>query len=1068
MNRKYIFGIMIFVFAALFAWAQTKAGTLSGTITDPSGKAVPNAVVTITNASTGTSQRVVTGTDGTFMVAVPPGSYKVEVETAGFKRTTAEAVQVTAGTGARITAQLQAGATAEVVQLNADAIETQDSPTDIQRGYGQAPLETLPIFDRNYEQLFNLMPGVTPPLSSADADLGVTFDPQRSRQFNTDGLPAYANDPTEEGSTLREPFTGVLTMQVTPDTDIRELQETTSNYSADSGFAAGSIDNVFSRPGTTGFHGQLYGFESNDFMQDRNPFNVPSNPSSLLHYWQAGAGVGGQIVPDHTFFYANYEGTIFHDDNVQLATVPTNSMLFGNFSALGTPIYDPLSGTATGALRTSFLGGIIPISQINPLALGILSALPAPNLPGTVNNLSSVVPFSDNSSVANARLDQHFSNNFSAFLSYGFSYFNGTQGSLYGPIVGGPTSDALRNDHAALNLVGNHHGIIAELRFSYNRYRNAVVPTDTLGSLSPLLGSYGFTSMPTINIQGFGTLGELPNLPNKMIDNTYEGAANIHWTRGIQDLRFGTDIRALQSNGFTNYPLGPNGSLYFGPGPTLSSELAPYSLLGSTYANSLAAFLTGSPVAAGAFSYSSTPTYRQMQYGTYVADGLRLTSRLTVELGLRWDVFGPPSTQFNNGAMVYYPYSGNVVYSSGGGGTYDLKDFAPRVGVAFRPLERTVIRASYGIEYFPEPFTLSGINEAGVGTQMGLINGSYTTVPLAIPTLPTAVPERLGAVVAAPTIPLTVRPTGVWENPYTHNYFFMIQQDITHGILLDASYVGNLGRELPYVTPLNVALPGTGVAGLPFTSQLPVTGEGTGLTSNYNALQVNLTKRLSRGIGMSVAYTWSKADDYGTYLLDPFDRAANYGPADWDRTQMLTLSHTFDVPFGTGSHHLNSGVVGEILAGWQLNGMFEFGTGTPYSVLASPVSCDCAGVASVFAAPVGPTSTINGQATFNPALFTEPTPGTFGTAARNLYRGPGFTNYNLALSKAFRVSEQAKIEFRGEAINLLNNVNYGNPIANLASPAFGTPTLFGSGIGGTGLVNGFAPRTFLVGARFLF
>jgi hypothetical protein len=1084
MNRKCILGVMMFVFSALLAWAQT--GTLSGTITNPDGKPVPGAVLTITNVTTGTSQRVVTGTDGNFMVALPPGSYKVEVETTGFKRMTAEAVQITAGTGARITAQLVAGPVTEVVQINADAVDIQDTPPAIQRGFGQAPLQTLPVFDRNYEQLFNLMPGVTVPLSSVDAALGITFDPQRSRQFNTNGLPAYANNTTEEGTTLREPFTGVLTMQITPNTDIRELQETTSNYPADSGAAAGSINNVFSRPGTTGLHGELFGFYSGSYFQASNAFNtVASNVSSLLHWWQAGGSVGGQIVPDHTFLYGNYEGTLYNNGNAQLATVPTNAMLFGNLSSFGTPIYNPSTGTPAGALRNPYFGGIIPINQINPLAFGILAALPAPNLPGTVNNLSTVVPFRDNSSVANGRLDHHFSPNYSGFLSYGFSYFNATQGSVFGPIVGGPTSSALRNQHATVGAVGNYKGIIGEARFTYNRYRNAVDPTNQLGLLSPLLGSFGFTSMPTINIQGFGTLGELPYLPNKMIDNTYQGAANIHWTRGIQDIRFGTDILATQANGFTNYPFGPNGTLYFGPGPTLPAVIAPYISLGSIYPNSLAAFLTGSPVASGIFSYSATPTYRQMLYGTYFADGIRLTSRLTVELGVRWDIFGPTSSRYNNGAMVYNPTAGTITYSSGGGGSYDLRQVAPRIGVAYRPLEHTVIRASYGMYYFPVPNSFAGINQTGVGTQAGLIDGSYTTVPFSIPALPTRFPEPPGATVASPTIPLIAQTTGVFENPYTHNYFFMAQQDFTHGILIDASYVGNVARELPFYQSLNIAPPGTGPAGLPFatvspitglpflpnTSLSPVTELGTGLTSNYNSLHVNLTKRLSRGLGVSVAYTWSKVLDYGTYQLNPFDRAANYGAADWDRTQMLTLSHHFDVPFGTGSHHLNHGWMGEALAGWQLNGMFQWGTGTPYSVLASTVSCNCPGVGAAFAAPVGPNlgSFINGNSTFNPALFTAPVPNTFGPAARNTYRGPSFNDYNLALSKAFRVAEQAKVEIRGEAINLANSFNHGNPIANLASPDFGTSTALGSGLGsGSSLVNGFAPRTFLVGARFLF
>jgi hypothetical protein len=544
-----------------------------------------------------------------------------------------------------------------------------------------------------------------------------------------------------------------------------------------------------------------------------------------------------------------------------------------------------------------------------------------------------------------------------------------------------------------------------------------------------------------------------------MIDNTYEGSANFHWARGIQDLRFGTDIRALQSNGFTNFPFGPGGSLFFGPGTTLSAQLAPFSPAAGTYYNSIAAFLTGAPVASGVFAFSSVPTYRQNQYSGFVADTIRLTPRFTVELGLRYDVFSPVTTRFGTGALIYNPATGNTIFGSGST-DYDLNNWAPRVGVAFEPFERTVVRASYGIYYFPIPFMLSGLNQAGVGNQFGLINGSFAVSPFAVPALPAPIAGVTpGTVISAPAIPLNVR-NGV-ETPYTQNYFFMLQHDFTHGMLFDASYVGNIGRQLPYIQALNVAAPGTGLAGLPFTGPVGVNQVGTGLTSNYNALQVNMTKRLSRGVGLSVAYTWSKALDYGTTLLNPFDRAANYGPADWDRTQMLTLSHTFNVPFGTGTHHLNSGVMGEILAGWQLNGMFNWGTGTPYSVLAPATACGCPGVAAVFAVPTGPS--INGQASFNPAFFAAPPAGTLGSPARNAYRGPDFDTYNLSLFKSFQVSERAKFEFRGEAFNIFNTAAYGNPIANLGSPSFGAPSLLS-----TSLVNGLAPRTFLVGARLLF
>ena len=1056
MNRKFVLGIMIFLLGAIFAWGQ--AGTLSGTITDPSGKPVPNSVITITNTATNASQKAVSGPDGSFRVSLPPGTYKVEFETSGFKHVTANSVEVSAGANAQLNSKLETGAPVEVVQLKGDATEAQDTPPEIERDYSQTPVQSLPIFDRNYGQLIDLMPGVTPPLTEYDSNFGITADPQRSRQFHTNGLPSYANDHTQDGDSVREPFTGDLSIQVAPNEGVRELLVTTSNYRADSGFGSGSIDNVFSRPGTNGLHGSLYGFHSDDFLQARNPISIGSY-ASPLHWWQAGAGVGGAIIPDRTFFFANYEGTLYHDGAVQLGTVPTASMLTGNFSGLGATIYNPFSGSPSGSFRTPLAGGIIPARMINPVSLAILSALPAPNLPGVTNNFVSTIPFTDNSNVLTARLDHRFSNNVTGFLDYGFSYFNANQSSFFGPAAGGSTSSALRNDHAAISLLGNRHGLIGELRFTYNRYRNAVTPTDLTSSLNPVLAANGFTSLPTINIAGLGTLGEAPNLPNKMIDNTYEGSANFQWVRGRHDVRFGTDIRALEANGFTNYPFGPNGTLFFGPGATLSAESAALAPVTATYFNSLAAFLTGAPVANGVFAYSTTPTYRQNQYAGFVLDTIRLTPRFTVELGVRYDVFSPVTTRFGAAALLYNPATGNAIYSNGST-QYDLDNWSPRVGIAFRPFEHTVVRGSYGIYHFPVPFLLSAINPAGAGVQNGLINGSFVPVSFAVPPVPAqAAGVTPGTVVPAPNIPLNVQ-SGI-ETPYTQNYYVMVQQDMTHGVLFDVSYVGNVGRQLPFTQALNVAAPGTGLNGLRFTGPVGVNEVGTGLTSNYNALQVNLSKRFSHGVGFTVAYTWSKALDYGATLLDPFSRPANYGPSDWDRTQMLTLSHTFDIPIGAGTHVLNEGVVGHALGGWRLNGMFNWGTGTPYSILAPPTGCNCPGLPAVFAMSTG--APINGQASFNPALFTAPASGTLGIASRNAYRGPDFTAYNLSLFKQFRVAEHANFEIRGEAFNLFNSPAFATPVANLGSPSFGNPSLLS-----TSLVNGLGPRTFLLGARFLF
>jgi len=293
----------------------------------------------------------------------------------------------------------------------------------------------------------------------------------------------------------------------------------------------------------------------------------------------------------------------------------------------------------------------------------------------------------------------------------------------------------------------------------------------------------------------------------------------------------------------------------------------------------------------------------------------------------------------------------------------------------------------------------------------------------------------------------------------------MIQQAAPAGIALDVAYVGNVTRELPFIRAINVALPGTGIQGLPFAANgltASIFNEGNGLTSNYNALQINLTKHLSKGASFAVAYTFSKALDYGTVLIDPFTLRNNYGPANWDRQHMLTISHVFDLPFGTGTDRWNQGIVGKILGNWQINGLFQYATAIPYTILSDPLSCACPGIPAIFA-NAAPGANINGQASFNPALFSSPAAG-FGTLGRNSTRGPDFTVYNLSLFKSFPVRENTKVELRVEAYNILNSSQYSNPYSNVSLNNFGQAT-------GSSLLNGLfggGGRLFLLGARVLF
>ena len=426
-----------------------------------------------------------------------------------------------------------------------------------------------------------------------------------------------------------------------------------------------------------------------------------------------------------------------------------------------------------------------------------------------------------------------------------------------------------------------------------------------------------------------------------------------------------------------------------------------------------------------------------------------------LEFGLRYDIFSPVQSFQPGGATVFNPVT-NTSSPTGANGTgnslsrYDYNNVAPRMGLVFRPMNRFVVRAGYGFLYFPAPFSLTPFNPAALSVQSGLAGGlGFTT--FTTPIVPTP-----GATAA--NTPYHFGPR-TYATPYLQTYSAMLQGDLGNGFLLDVGYVGNTGRQLPYNNVL-AGLPGTGLAGLPIPGRTAASYNlAPGTTSNYNSGQVNLTKRFAAGLSLTGAYTFSKALDYGYNLLNPFSRSGNYGPADWDRTHILSVTHDWRLPFGVSRKYFQSGWAARLLGDWEMTGIIRWATGNPYTVTADPLACACLGVAAVPAAASGSTSAFNGTASFNPALFGAPAAGTFGTASRNSFRGPDFFTYNAALFRNFAFTENTKLELRGEVYNVTNTSNPRNPVSNLSSPGFGNSI---------GNLNGLAGRQFQVAARLLF
>jgi hypothetical protein len=435
----------------------------------------------------------------------------------------------------------------------------------------------------------------------------------------------------------------------------------------------------------------------------------------------------------------------------------------------------------------------------------------------------------------------------------------------------------------------------------------------------------------------------------------------------------------------------------------------------------------------------------------YLQDTLNLWQRVYLELGVRYDLYTPYRTRFASGSFAYNPATNSM--QSGFEPNWDYNNIAPRVGVAIRASDRFVIRGGYGLYYFPSPIGQTALNQMQMGTQMGMA-GTFGAVPF-------QVPQGNGNGNSngngAANLPVAVGGTDV-RTPYVQTMSALVQADMGAGFLFDAGYMGTRGRQLPYQRVL-AAMPGTGMNGIPgsaFGRTAQTSEIANGANNNYNALQASLTKRMSGGLAMSASYTWSRTMDTGYSLLNPFDRNANYAPADFDRTHILAISHMWRLPFGMGSRYATDGVLSRVLGNWDLNGIMRWASGTPYTVTTSPLFCNCPGVSAVPANYVGQGS-LASETSFNPGLFETPSSG-FGSLGRNAIRGPEMFNYNLSLFRNFAIRENMKMELRGEAYNLTNTPNYVNPVSSLGQPGYGTSTQLFNGMGG---------RQFQVAARFL-
>lgn len=1064
-----LLGLMLLLEASRLQ-AQVLYGTIVGTVTDQSGAVVPNADVSAMNPQTGETRDVKSDSAGRYTIGnVVPGTYDVRVTAPGFQQVTTKGMTATINTVTRVDVQMQLGSQTQEVSVSATAAALQTDKSDTHTELNPQEMANLPLPNyRNFQSLFSLVPGATPPVFTNS----ITDTPQRPLSTNMNGTNRNNNNTRVDGAADVFVWLPHATLYVPPEETIETVNITTGSFDAEQGMAGGSAVTITTKSGTNQFHGVAFAYWDNNALEARNYFYYGNGTPFSLHNID-GATLGGPIVKNKLFFFASWEGTRERTNYSALSTVPTAAERQGDFSALGTAIYNPATGDASGKGRTTFPNNVVPASAFNPISLKLQDLLPMPNQPGTTNNyFSSGTQALDRDNI-DAKIDWNRTENHHIFGKYsvmkalvkcpfslgaagGSGLCNGngagtaptlTQLATLGHswII---TPNLLLDEVLGFTRMGQHG---TDSFYGQNIGLQLGIP----GTNGPDIRQSGF---PIFNITGFSSFGQVANYsPFWRNDQTWTNSHNLTWTHGAHEFRFGFDMIRFQLNQWQPEAgnFGPRGYFTFDGAITgLNGGKSPNQF------NAYAAFLLGLDQSVGKTLQNQYLTGREWQFGWYGRDRWQVSRKLTVNLGLRYELY-PLVTRTHSGIGRFDLATNNIIIGGIGdngenaGVTVSHKLFAPRAGIAYRVTDSTVIRMGYGISYDPlpmarvfrDPYPLT-IPQSFPGPNSYT---PYASISAGIP--PVSVPDLSTGIAPVPTSTVVSRSPfpGLLHRGYIQSYNFSIEQQLPSNFLVSVAFVGTATTHQFVDHELNAGFPGSGTAGLPLNVSLgrrvSTLFEDGWLSSHYNSFQVAVNRRISSGLLLKGAYTHSKAidmadDDGRVGLLFNYapELARNEALAGFDIPNNFQLGGFYELPFGKNKPYLQSGFASHVLGGWQINGIFSAYTGLPFTVTASSASLNAPNNTQT-ADQVLPTveklgGIGPGNPYYDPAAYAPVTAVRFGTSGRNTLRAPAIFNTNLSLFRTFPINDRINIQFRAESYNLSNTPHFAAPNANVSAGNF--------------------------------
>ncbi|WP_128915408.1 TonB-dependent receptor [Granulicella sibirica] len=1064
--------LCIFSLATQNLYAQNTTADVVGTATDVSGAVIAGASVVLTDVDTQEKRTLVTNDAGQYaFTLLKPSHYSLTITSQGFKTATIASFNLSAGDRAREDAHLVIGGQDQVVEVEAQAPALQSDSSVMSNTVTETATQELPLNGRNFYNLVQITAGATEGLNNGLASGNRPDDRRLTSSVSVNGQADVINNQLIDGMDNNERVIGSIGVRPAVDA-IQEVNIQTNTFTAESGRSAGAIINVITKSGTNQLHGTLYEFFRNTVL-NANPYKFgQAIPKPAYRQNQYGGSIGGPILKDRTFFFGDYEGfRLSRSLNPTQTTVPTafERASPGNF-------------TDNPALNTT-------VTPTDKAGLAYFNLFPLPTSTAFTNNYTATPSNTQVGDTVDGRVDHRFSTTDFGFIRYTFNRLITNVGGLFPTVTsaglsispGGNLSSYAGPAKSLAHQVQFNYihtftpNLLLELKAGYTFLNNLQNPLNFGTAPNTAFGqqNINFSSrtneLSPVTISQGATLGGHP--PIVYLENTWQYVGAVSWTHGKQTIKLGGGVIRRQDT-------------------TTQTDSAS----GSWTIANFTTLLTGTYTSLSRTDILFQPHNRTWEPHAYVQDDWHVAQNLTLNLGIRYDLY-TPYTDTNNILSNFDTDQGKLVVAGStadghGNVRVDYSNIAPRVGFALTPMPKTVIRGGFGMSFAPENLTSGS----------ALVNQPFNSTIGPCSTTSPCDPSHVhfGDGLPVPVANSATNPTGAvaaaldthFKSTYIEQFNLTVEREFG-GNVATLSYVGELGRRLAYYLPdVNPAIPNSQSFVNPSAATLAVStfnyntlrafyGTSPGITqvpyftskgiSSYNALQAVLKRRLTKGLDFAVTYTYAhNLDDAETISNDGGDGFGSvpslvpqleYGNANLDVRHRGTGAFNYTLPFGNDL----TGYRGLLAKGWQFNGLVVLNTGLPFSITNI---ANRSGTRPGSANTDRPNQIANAHLDnrtvtrwFNTAAYVGQVGGTVGNERRDQVSGPGLQRVDLSLFKIFPLTERVKMEFRTEAFNVMNTAQFPFPNASLGNSAFGT-------ISST--ANAYNPRILQFAVRFKF